>query len=343
MSNIIPFGEGAQLPAYLKNREALATVNNDVVTAAAYPTLSIKGKVFTVKRDGERKVLMNPRDPESTAQYIETAILRVNMHNRVFYAARFDDSTSEGAVPDCYSLDGKVPAASAPNKQCSNCAACPHSVWGSRVKEDGSSDGKGRACSDQPRLAIAPPDALDQAMLLRVPPASISGLKDAIKLAKQRNIPYNALVYRISFDTAAASPKLVFKPIGLLDDAGYAKVQAEYDGELVRAITGLDDVGQAAPAPAPAAGPISSDELDAAIAARQVAQKAAAGAKAAAKPAATVTEDELNRVAPPAPKPAPAPAPKAAPAPAPAAAPAAEGSLDDLLGGLDALLGTKDD
>jgi hypothetical protein len=339
VSNIVPLDGSAKLPAYLQRRQALANINNEVVTAAAYPTMSIKGKQFTIKRDGLKTTLMNPNDPEETAQKIEVAILRVNMHNRVFYLKRFDEASSEGAVPDCFSLDGKAPAASAPNKQHTNCAACPHSVWGSRVKEDGTSDGKGRACSDQPRAAIAAVDKLDDAMLLRIPPASITNLKDAIKLAKQRNIPYNALVYRLGFDKDAASPKLTFKPVGLLDDPSYEKVETKlYDGELVRAIVGLDDVAPPAEPPAPPPA-VDADELDAALAARAVTQKAKAkpAPAPAPKPAApVVTEDELDAAAP---APAPAPAPRAAkPAPAPAAAPD-----DDLLSGLDTLLGTTDD
>ena len=43
MSAIIPFAQGAQLPAYLQRRQDLAKINADVSSGSSYPTLSIKG------------------------------------------------------------------------------------------------------------------------------------------------------------------------------------------------------------------------------------------------------------------------------------------------------------
>lgn len=346
MSQMIPFGSGAQLPAYLKNRAALSERNADVVTAAAYPTLSIKGKTFAVVRDGKRSVVMRPDDDETPASYVEVSVLRANMKARVFYMKKYDEADGEAKTPpDCMSMDGVAPLPGVPNKQSDACATCPHSVWGTGNAEKGT----GRACSDTPRLAIARADALDDAFLLRVPPASIKNWKDAVKIAKERQIPYNALIYRMSFDIDAATPLLKFKPVGLLDDAGFAKADELYDGELVRAIVGIDVPASAAPAPAPAPAPaVDADELDAALAARAAVNQAKAAAKPAAPaPAAkpTVTPDELDTIVPPAPAPAPKPKPKpapveAAPGPAPAAKPAVD---DDLLEGLDDLLKNSDD
>ena len=57
MSNIVPFAADGALPAAILNRTRLIDVNKDIVTAAQFPTLSIKGKVWTLVQDGARAVL----------------------------------------------------------------------------------------------------------------------------------------------------------------------------------------------------------------------------------------------------------------------------------------------
>jgi hypothetical protein len=150
--------------------------------------------VFTLVQDNERKVLTRPDDPEEVVQAINVAALRINMHAKTYYAKRFTEDESEGQRPDCYSMDGITPAANAPNKQAAKCALCPHNVWGSRVSEDNT--GKGKACADNARIAVADPAHLDKPMLLRVPPASLRPLKDALKMVKQRGIQYNEVIFR---------------------------------------------------------------------------------------------------------------------------------------------------
>ena len=59
MSKIIPFDTASgNLPAYLKQANR-AAVNDDLTAHAGtgFPVMSIKGKNFTVVRDGERTVL----------------------------------------------------------------------------------------------------------------------------------------------------------------------------------------------------------------------------------------------------------------------------------------------
>lgn len=311
MNAIIPFTD--QLPDAVLNRPKLREVNKDIVVTAPYATLSIKGKVFTLVKDNERKVLTRPDDPEEVIQSVNAVLLRVNLHAKTYFAKKYtDDEHSENQRPDCYSYDGVAPSPNAGSKQAEKCAVCPHNVWGSRVSEDNT--GKGKACQDNARLAIADPTRLDAPMLLRAPPASLRPLKDALKAVKQRNIEYNEAVFRIGFDKEAPSPKLTFRPVGLLGNEAYAQADQMFDNEIVRAIVGADDVV------VPHA-PAEADELDAAIKAREE-------AKAALPP------PEPKPAAKPAAKPAPA---KAKPAPA---KPAEEVSGGSLLDGLDGMLGS---
>jgi hypothetical protein len=331
MSNIIPFGNGAALPAYLANKAALASINRDVVSASAsFPVLSIKGKVFTLSKDGEKKVLMREDEPDEVMQNITLTVVRANTKSRVFYAKAYVEGESDGAVPSCFSNDGIAPSPEAQEPQSKKCQICARAVWG------GKSGGVGTECSMNTRLAVADPSHIEDPFLLRVPPASRKAFAEAVKAAETRGIPYNALVMKVGFDKEAASPKLTFKLTGLLDDTTYAKAHASYENETVREIVGLAVHNEALELPAL----VDTDELDAAISAKAVVAKAAAPKVAPPKPA---------------PKPAPAmddfdvediaakPAAKVAPAPKPAPKAATSTGMDDLLGDLDMLLGNSDD
>jgi hypothetical protein len=280
-------------------------------------------------RDGIKTVLMKPDSPEEVAQFIEVVVLRANPSSRNYYEAEYDPDKSEGAVPDCYSMDGVAPARSAGKPQAEKCAVCPKNVWGE------GKGGKGTACSAHVRMAVATVDALKDPFLLRAPPASIKPFKEVIKLAKQRNLQYNMIVLRVGFDIEAESPKLTFKPVGLLDDASYAVAVDLFDDDKVHAIVGLLDDARPQAAPVPL---VEADELDAAIAARAAVAQAS---KAPAPAPAAVDSTPAPAAAKPPAKAKVAAAKPAAPAPAPAAPPPA--TDDDLMGDLDALLGGRDD
>lgn len=352
MSSIIPFQDG-NLPSTIVTRKRTLQVNKDIALAAQFPTLSIEGKQFTMVQDNERKVLMKPDAPDETVQSLSMAVLRINMGAKAFYAKGYVQGNSEGARPDCSSMDGVSPLAGSPNKQADKCALCPQNQWGSRVSEDNT--GKGKACSDKPRVAVADPRFLDKPLLLRVPPASIKALKDDfIKFVSKRGLEYNEAVVRIGFDRESPSPKLTFKPVGVLDDASYEKAVELYDSDIVRAICGVDEAAANAElASAPAAKPVEADELDAAMQAREATRKAATTA-AATKPSAGISDDELAGALGGTPvdkKPKSndaatrtARAPKVeAPAAKPAAQEPSDLSGDALLSDLDSMLGGQDD
>jgi hypothetical protein len=356
--NLVPFNNDSALPAYLQAAGAMLDINKEVVRTAPFPSLSIKGMKFTIVKDNVKKIITKPDDDEEIAQSIGIVILRANMNARTFYAKKYVEGESDGARPDCHSFDGVSPSPHAVNPQAKKCAACPHAVWGSRMG-DGDREGderKGTACAANIRLAVSAPDKLEP-MLLRVPPKSISPLKTLFKTVAARKVPYNAAVIKVGFNRDEPSPVLTFKPIGLMDDAGYKQVTELYDGETVRAIMGLDDLGlESAEAPKPA---IETDELDAAIAARDASKKAKESSappverKKAPKPvAADDDEDDAAILAPKKakvvePDPEPAPAPKKAKAAVeddePVDPPKVSKGASNLLADLDDLLGEKDD
>jgi hypothetical protein len=256
MSNIIPFDSG-NLPAYLRGAEA-AGINDDLTAHASsgFPVLSIKGKTFSVSRGGDRTVLMNPKDPDSVASSLELVILKANKGtSKVFYAKGYVEG-SEASKPDCFSNEGTKPDASVENPQSKSCAVCPKAQWGSKISDDGR---KGKACQDSVRIAVAAADAINDPMLLRVPPASIKALGEFGDLLKKRGggkLAYNMVVTRIGFVAEEASPKLTFKPVGMLSDDAYALVKDTVQSDTVQSILGggfvVDVVGfEPEPTPAP--------------------------------------------------------------------------------------------
>jgi hypothetical protein len=301
--NIIPFDQAGKLPAFLKSFD-IAALNADLTSHAGggFPVISIKGKVFAVVRDGERVVLPNPKDPESPATSIDVVLLKANKGtSKVFYLKGYDPKDSEGAKPDCYSADGVAPAADAANPQAKKCATCAHNQWGSRVTEKGAS--KGKACSDTVRMAVAAAGQLNDPLLLRVPPASIKALGEYGQMLAKRGVGYSMVVTKVAFDQEAESPKLTFKPVGFLDDAGFAEVQEMVSSDLVQNILGASAMATEFQAPAVAA---------------------------------EAPEEAPAQAAKPAPKAKPAPVKEDAPAPVAKAAPAevVEDAIDFDLGGI---------
>lgn len=329
---LVPFDSSSNLPAYLTADASFLDINKEVVKAAAFPVLSIKGMKFTINKDGVKTIVTKPDDADEVAQSLGVVFLRANLSAKTFYAKKYSEGESDNTRPDCYSQDGVAPSPNSQNPQATKCALCKHNQWGSRVSDSGK---EGKECQGNARIAVSAPDSLDP-MLLRVPPKSLKPLKDMLKVIAARKVPYNAVVVKVGFDREAPSPVLTFKPIGLLDDGKYSEVRDLYDGELVRAIVGLDDFGmepQAAKAPA-----VNVDELDAALAAREVTRKAAAKPEPKAAP---VEADDLGDIIAPPPPPKKA---KAEPKPEPAPEPKPKkGGASDLLADLDDLLGNKDD
>jgi hypothetical protein len=254
MSALIPF-ESAKLPAHLSGIDIKA-FNSDLTAhaGAGFPVISIKGKVFAIVRDGERVVLPNPKDPDSPATSIEVILVKANKDkSKVYYSEKYDPNSSDKAKkPNCYSTDGRLPAADAEHKQSTSCATCKWNAWGSAVNDKGVAT-KGKACQDSVRLAVVPGGVLNDPMLIRVPPASITALGEYGQMLAKRGVAYNMVVTKISFDQEAESPKLMFKPMGFLSAEDYAEVKETLESPIVEQIVGaaglFDSAAEEPPAP----------------------------------------------------------------------------------------------
>lgn len=322
MTAIIPFD--SQVPAVRKVPRA-SSINRDILGSggAQYPVLSIKGKVFTLVKGSEKRVITREIDgEEEPVSSLQVAFIRANTKYRVFYASAYSEGESDGKKPTCFSNDSIAPDSTAAEPQSKKCQGCPQNIWG--VK-----DGKGTACGQKTRVAVIDPNNPVEPLLLSIPPASRKAfMVDVVEFADKRNLDYNEVAVRVAFDKDAPSPKLTFKPIGELPDDAKLKMRALYDDEIVQEMVGVPSAPREA---APALPMVSTEDLEEAIAPAKVVTKVAPAAKPA--PVLSVDEDEIEEIV----------KPKAVVKKPAAKATATVGDTDALLADMDALLGNKDD
>ena len=114
-----------------------------------------------------------------------------------------------------------------------------------------------KACADKKRLAVvSADDATGPVYLLEVTPAALKGLNAYQKELSVRGIAPEIVRTKVSFDTDASFPKLVFGFGGFLDEDTMTTVDGLFGSDQVKEITG-EQTPVVAPKPAPAAKPAS--------------------------------------------------------------------------------------
>jgi len=322
MTQVVPFN-AAKLPAHIAARAKGKT--NSALTShvgnGGFPVLSIKGKTFTIIKDQVKTTITRELDGEKVAAAaLEVVIVAANPNlSKVWYQGGYEEGAS--GKPDCFSNDSIAPDSQVETPQAKKCAVCPKNVWGS------GSNGKGKACSDNRRIAIAAPNQLNEPMLLRVPPASLKPLAEYGRKLDNRGTTFDAVITKVKFDMEEATPKLAFAPVGFLSEEQLAQVDEMATSDKVKQIIGV------AAAPVEETAAVEDDgfaEFD------KAAKPTPAPKLEAPKPAkkAAVSDDELEQAVAPAKKAAPAEAKKdkpAEPAKKPAKGEELESELDGLL------------
>jgi hypothetical protein len=331
MTAIVPFDFSA--PAPVTKRDRPRSMNADLMIGggSSYPVLSIKGKMFTIVKDGSRHPLMRTLDDEEVpVASLQLTVVRGNARARVFYAKSYvEGDDGDSSKPTCFSYDGQRPDPSVENPQASNCQLCPHAQWGTKLNADGSA-GKGTACTVRTRLAVVDPkDPKLQPYLLSVPAGSRASLSDAARIVDSHGKEMNEVVLKISFDQEAPSPKLKFEPKGLVAPEIAEKFAAMYDEQIIKDIVGTPSVRMADEVPRPALAPAAAPKL-------------AVSKDAAPKVAAQEAQDVVLEAPAASTKPRAAAKPKSTPAPAPKPA-ASEDDGGGLLTELASVLNSTDD
>lgn len=232
MNDLVPMN--IQVPAHLTNRigqpSALAQSIMGGISGGgeSYPRISIKGSRFRIVEGGTETVM----DTTSLKVVIVGSNPRLS---KTWYAAAWSKD-AEPTAPDCFSLDGVGPHPDSTKPQHDLCASCPQNAWGSKTSAEGKPI---KACADQKRLAVvAADDPSGPIYLLQVTPAALKGLNAYQKELAHRGIAPELIQTKISFDTDASFPKLVFSFGGFNDDATQEVVDRLFGSREVLEITG---------------------------------------------------------------------------------------------------------
>ena len=242
MANDMVAIKASKLPAHLQGRVKVENAFANAMSVGGFPVISSKGKVFHIQRGDERTLVTRGEDGEPSSS-LTAVILATNPNKSKVY---YDHGYEEGSVakPTCYSNDGIAPASDAENPQAKKCAACPHNQWGSRITDNG---GKGKACGDSMRLAIAAPDQLNDPMLIRVPAASLKTLGQYGSQLAKRGVTHRDVITKIGFDFNVAHPALTFKAVDFID----ADQLDEIESTLVEEADTIEQIIGTSPPAAP--------------------------------------------------------------------------------------------
>lgn len=204
---------------------------------AAFPVLSIRGKVFRLKYRGQESNILN-LDTGQPVQSLDVIIVNASPNiSKIFYEQAFVEGQKE--APDCWSVNGLSPDAAAPKKQAKFCASCPQNQWGSRHV-----NGKAaKACQDNKRLAVVPAadprnELYGGPMLMRIPPASLPGMSAYNALLQQYGQTFFSVITQLSFDFNTAHPVVLFRPIApITGELAKTVVELQTHPQVVRMLT----------------------------------------------------------------------------------------------------------
>lgn len=177
--------------------------------------------------------------------------------SRVFYAGAYDPN-AKPTLPDCWSNDGDKPEAGAGNKQSANCATCPKNVVGSGT------NGKGRACRYQRRIAvILPDDPSGEVYQFNVPAKSLFGkgvsnvhpFESYIRYLLANHESPDTVVTNISYDLNADSMELLFTPVRSVSEDEWNLVKRAQADPATKRMCELTVAQQDGAKPQPQAAP----------------------------------------------------------------------------------------
>lgn len=301
-TNVVPFANTA-LPAHFNT----SPEETNIIPKESAPTLSYRGKVWRLSKDGEESAIMG-KNGEPAPNVPVILLDHIKPRSRVFFAGKY--VAGENKSPDCASMEGLVPDANIVEPVSKSCKTCPNAVKGSKINDSGAAT---TLCTQTKRVAVVmASNPTSDPYLLRLAPTSIwdknnKENEDAgwyawdqyLAMLTAKGCTNTAQVLtRMKFDHRVEYPKVLFSAARWLTPEEWALMKDKWKDPAVKDVLFGKSTDVAAPE---ADAPDGADDDGIAI----------------ATPAA-------------APAPARAPrAPRAAPAPAPVAAPAAADDGDD--------------
>jgi len=213
MSNELALLIQAQKPAYaLTTSGEKDSISGALAGAGAgVKRISIRGGVWRLQQ-GNQELGIND------ARFMQVVIVdAAPKAYRTFYAGKYVEG--QNAAATCWSKDGNTPAPEVIKKQSDSCNTCPQNI-------KGSAEGDRRACRMQHRVAVAlPDDPTGDLYQMIFPATSLLGdpqdgqypLRAYAKMVAQNKVRMTALITEMRFDTSSATPKVMFKPAGFVD------------------------------------------------------------------------------------------------------------------------------
>lgn len=213
------------------------------------PHLSIGGKVWKVCIGGDEKPVMAMVDGEPMpAPTVKVVILnQVPKRSRAYFEGAFTEGSS--SAPVCWSVNGDTPDEDVAEPQASRCDACPQSVKGSKVTENGPTT----ACASSKRIAVVPSNKPDfTALLCKL---AVTSLWDGepkeeaqgwysfdayLKHLKANGVTHTAMVETtMKFDSSVNYPKVLFKFGGFINAETAAVIAPRVESDEVLKVLGL--------------------------------------------------------------------------------------------------------
>lgn len=257
MNALTPFN-GARIPSVFAGRRTTMLEAARAGVSAGFAVVAFRGRAWAIKHRGEEKLVTDGRGQPMPV--LDVVIVGVAPSvSKTFYAQAY--VSGDDNAPDCFSLDGVAPDASAPRKQNDLCGTCPNNQWGSVITQAGK---RAKACQDNRRLAVVPLHDIENRtyggpMMLRLPPTSLANLASYSAQLERAGVDFPYVATRLAFDYTVAYPKLTFEPLTMLDDEQAEQVlQAMQDPLISRMLNESPAPGakpQAPPAAAPAPTP----------------------------------------------------------------------------------------
>jgi hypothetical protein len=172
--------------------------------SSSFSLIGIKGKVWSLRHKGETYYFTR-EDDGTPLPYIDVVILGENPHISKTYYPQGTYTEDSANQPTCSSLNGDVPDPGVAIPQSPTCRTCKRNVW-TTIAETGR---PGKECKDGKRLAVLLMPAmtekllnapLNEAVMLRIPPASLRPLKSYSDGLVHRGV-HNpaAVITRVSF------------------------------------------------------------------------------------------------------------------------------------------------
>lgn len=228
------FSNNMNLPAHLQGVDT-------GVTKALVAGMFTGGNRIGLKASRFRLIVNGIEEGVIEENYLDVIFLSAAPAvSRVFYSGAY--RPGENTPPTCYSADGIVPNDDVKQKQNDKCATCPQNVKGSKI-DNGN---KYKACGYFRRGVVMLAGDVDDRRVFKLDiksqslfgesTATAKSFNDYVKVLETRGVDAGQVVTRITFDTDASVPKLLFKPQRYIDSDELTAVQDLVVSDEVRRV-----------------------------------------------------------------------------------------------------------